>query len=347
MNIPILNIYHMLIYAWDVLDEADCLDLQVQDCTKLVDLFARVLHSGTESILRRGLDRGYLTRSDHISGVKGKLDLGATLKRNTVACAQVVCEYDDLSYDVLHNRILATTMRRLLTVRDLNPSISDQLYGTCYRMHQVHDIELSGRMFRAVQLYRNNRQYRLLMDVCHLIFRSGLVTESAGEAEFRDFIRDERRMRIMFERFVRNFYRKHATGFRVTGNRLKWAELQGQSKSLELLPEMRTDTRLRSKEKLIIIETKFVPRVLQRTLVRETLRSAHLYQLFAYVSNISKQTVLPVEGILLYPVVDTAYDVRFKIGGNAYRVYALDLNRPWQCIESDLLSLPAAATEQS
>lgn len=341
MNIPILNIYYMLIYAWNVLDEADCLQLQVQDCTQLVDLFARVLHSGAESILRRGLDRGYITRSDHLSGVKGKLDLGATLKKNTMACAQAVCEYDDLSYDVLHNRILATTMRRLLTVRDLDPDISDQLYTTCYRMHQVRDVELSSRTFRAVQLYRNNRQYRLLMDVCHLICRSGLVTEAAGEAEFRDFIRDERRMRVVFERFVRNFYRKHNTGFSVVGNRLTWAGLQGDRQSLDLVPEMRTDTRLKSKDKLIVIETKFVPRVLQKGLTRETLRSAHLYQLFAYVTNISKHITLPIEGILLYPVVDTSYDLRFRMSGNAYRVYALDLERPWQDIEHELLSLTA------
>ena len=73
MEIPIANIYYLLCYAWDVLDEKETLaDVDVINSTDLLDLFARVLVNGTRRLIRRGLDRGYLPRQDEIPGVRGK-----------------------------------------------------------------------------------------------------------------------------------------------------------------------------------------------------------------------------------------------------------------------------------
>ena len=58
-EIPVANIYYLLCYAWDVLDERDSLaDVDAQESTELLALFARVLNNGTRRLLRRGLDRG-------------------------------------------------------------------------------------------------------------------------------------------------------------------------------------------------------------------------------------------------------------------------------------------------
>ncbi len=82
-QIPITNIYYLLCYAWDVLEEKDALaDVDTLDSTDLIDLFARVLVNGTRRLLRRGLDRGYLPREDEILGVRGKLLVTQTLRHN-------------------------------------------------------------------------------------------------------------------------------------------------------------------------------------------------------------------------------------------------------------------------
>ena len=60
MKIPILNIYYLLCYAWNKLEESGLVDVKTEDSTTLLDLFARVLISGTTHILKRGLDRGYI-----------------------------------------------------------------------------------------------------------------------------------------------------------------------------------------------------------------------------------------------------------------------------------------------
>lgn len=354
MRIPILNIYYMLVYAWDVLDEAERLRLQAEDCTQLVDLFARVLHSGTEAVLRRGLDRGYVPHREAIAGIRGKIDISASAKANTFRHGRAVCEFDELTYDIQHNRILKSTIRRLLNVPDLSDRLRDELAETHYRLHQIEEIALTDQAFRSLQLHRNNRHYRLLMDVCRLIHQAKLTNEDAGESEFRDFFRDERRMRILFERFVRNFYRHEQEEFRVGRTRMSWSRARGSEADLALLPAMETDTTLISDRQVIVVETKFVPEVMLEHRGKERLRSGHLYQLFAYLQNLSAKPALrgrELSGILLYPKTTRDLDLRYLLHGHRVRVYTLDLDEHWREIERELLTLlvsppPAASPAQ-
>ena len=43
MRIPIENIYYLLCYAWNKLEEKDRVNISVGDNTELQDLFAKVL----------------------------------------------------------------------------------------------------------------------------------------------------------------------------------------------------------------------------------------------------------------------------------------------------------------
>ena len=114
MSIPIRNLYYLLLYAYDALDESDVADAGSLPETRIADLFAHVLDSGVNHLLRRGLDRGYVSHRDAIPGVRGRIDLSATVKANTMARARAVCEFDEFTADVTHNRILRATSPRLV-----------------------------------------------------------------------------------------------------------------------------------------------------------------------------------------------------------------------------------------
>jgi 5-methylcytosine-specific restriction enzyme subunit McrC len=221
----------------------------------------------------------------------------------------------------------------------LSPDLRERLDTTLYRLHQVSEVELTSRTFRSVQLHRNNRSYRFLLALCRLIHNAGLLTEDAGESQFVDFIRDEKRMRKLFERFVWNFFYREQRQLRPVGNKLDWAGLRGDQESLNLMPGMRTDVRLVSKTRCVVIETKYVPQMLQAYHGKESLRSQHLYQLHTYLSNVVPLGNRRVEGILLYPAVGRKLDVRVELDRFPIRAFALDLDQDWQAIRADLLSL--------
>ena len=97
----------------------------------------------------------------------------------------------------------------------MDPGLHAAFVGTDRRLHGISVVRLSRRVFRTVQLHRNNRFYRFLLGICRLIHDSLLVDEVTGEVQFRDFVRDDRRMRLLFKRFLRNFYRREQADFAV------------------------------------------------------------------------------------------------------------------------------------
>jgi 5-methylcytosine-specific restriction enzyme subunit McrC len=61
--------------------------------------------------------------------------------------ATLPCGFDELSYDVLHNRILKATMRRLIRVETLSRTTAETLARMCRLLSDVDDIELTSRLF--------------------------------------------------------------------------------------------------------------------------------------------------------------------------------------------------------
>ena len=70
MQIPIENIYYLLCYAWNKLDEKDTCKCFIDDKTELLDLFAKVLINATKMLLKRGIDKSYIDHTEVI--VRGK-----------------------------------------------------------------------------------------------------------------------------------------------------------------------------------------------------------------------------------------------------------------------------------
>lgn len=344
MNIPIQNVYYLLIYAWDVLDEAELVDVNVADKTSLVDLFARVLNSGVEHALRRGLDRNYVSHADEIAGVRGKIMMAESIKRLSFPRARACCEFDEFSYDVPHNQIIKATLGTLSRCDLVSKENRISLHRTFERLPEMSDITVSERVFRTVQLHRNNRFYGFLLEVCRIINQNLLVNETSGKSQFRDFVRDEKTMARLFEKFVRNFYRREQTKFSISAERFRWQDTSGSTEDLQLLPSMLTDISLRSNNQHLVFDTKFYSAALTQHHGTKRLRSSHIYQLFAYMRNLSliHGPERLVNGALLYPAVNDDLNLRYSMHGHVLRVLSVDLNQDWQAIRHDLLELPAS-----
>src|ERR1017187_717845 len=108
MQIPIENIYYLLCYAWNKLDEKDRIDVAIDDKTELLDLFAKVLINASRMLLKRGIDKSYIDYTSEIAGVKGKLEISQTLKNNLLFKQRTICTFDEFSANILSNQILVT-----------------------------------------------------------------------------------------------------------------------------------------------------------------------------------------------------------------------------------------------
>jgi 5-methylcytosine-specific restriction enzyme subunit McrC len=344
MPIPIRNLYFMLCYAWDRLEEAKTVPVGIDAVTDIKDLFARILINGTRRCLKEGLDSGYVENEEDIAGIRGRLALSQSIAQGRMVIGRNVCVVDDFTPDTLANQILKTTLWRLSRVDDLDRSLRESIAEVLGRMSMVtvrH--HLSRHEFQKVQLHGNNRLYKFLLNVCEIVFKSSLVEQGQGNYLFKDFIDDEHQMRRLFQDFVFNFLRRHQSEFKVSRDRFQWHTTGTSPEARALLPYMETDITLRSATRIIVIDTKFSKRALQTNFGKQSLRSEHLYQLYSYLKNLEQKghPYTSAEGLLLYPVVDQQVDFTTELPGHRLSIRTIDLRLPVEALSKSLLQLTA------
>ena len=340
-KIPIENIYYLFSYAWNRFDEAQSIPLGGTQSPDLPNLLAKVLLYGTRALMRRGLDRGYQPYSESISTVRGHIELGPSLQLQARNVRKLHCEYDELSHDLLHNRILKASLNRLARAPMVERAVAQELKSLARQMPGVTDMKLERSAFSRVQLHRHNGYYNFLLKIAELAFDCLLPDPKGGGYAFHDVLRDEKKMAAVFESFVRNFYRAEQQDFAVEPLTISWDAVTVKNSGIARLPGMRVDVFLKNKHRRIIIDTKYYANALQTFYGSESFRSDNLYQVFAYLKNAagSDASFGNVEGILLYPCAGRVLDDAFFIQGHLMTIATVDLTLPWREIHSRLLNL--------
>jgi 5-methylcytosine-specific restriction enzyme subunit McrC len=341
IKIPIYNIYYLLCYAWNKLVERDIVDVSGIDSTNVLDLFAQVLVGGLNHLIKQGLDRGYVNFNEATRCLRGKVNFSLTAKKNLLVNAKVYCEYDELSHDILHNRILKATIRSLITTESLDTGLKDQLVGFYRKLHEIEDIQLNSKLFSLIQLHRNNSFYDFLIKICDLIYNNLLVSEDTGKSKFRDFIQDERQMAGLFEEFVRNLYEIERPDCNVDRDRFFWQAKALDDLSKRYMPKQITDISIIKDDKKVVIDTKYYKEALVEGLGKPKLRPLHIRQLEGYLGDLELQGGVNKHstGVLLYPTVKEPLELNYKKKDHMILVRTINLDQNWKDIEKDLFKI--------
>jgi len=336
-KIPIKNIYYMLAYAFNALNHKDYEKLQGEDFENIYDLLATVLVRAVNSQVKLGLHREYIDEQDELSGVRGKIQINESLKAQSQIRNRLVCAYDEFAYNVLMNKIIKTTLVNLSNCDKLTSGIKKEIKSLLMFFVDIDITELWSVSWESLRFNRNNRSYKLIIDVCYLIYKGLLVSESEGAHKFATYIEDNQ-MAALYEKFVLNFYRTECSSeVDAKSEYINW-DITG-SEELSLLPRMKTDISLYSKsaDKLLIVDTKFYPKALQTNFDHQTFISGNMYQIFAYVQSSSYKG--EVSGMLLYPTVDVSLDESAVLSGKKIFVRTLNLNQDFDEIKKELLDI--------
>ena len=342
-KIPVKNIYYMLCYAWNVLEQSESVLVGSEKFDNIYNLLGRIYITGTNSLIKRGLSRSYIQEQEEMSTLKGKVKIADSIKRQTFQHGRMVCQYDNFSADMKLNQIIKATINILLKVPQLDWELKKKLQKLRIYFASIQDIQLSKPLFSSNRLNRNNQHYRMLINISELIYEGLITRETGNQVVFSDFIRD-RQMAKLYEKFVLNFYKKHlfSENFHIHSPKLQWKlDSDVNEENLSLLPEMRTDIVIENKRKntQLIIDTKFYG----ETLVSgnwtniEKLRTGHLYQILAYVNN--SNYFGTVKGMLLYPTIAKDIDADYRINGKDIHIRTLNLNVEWGEIVDRLVSI--------
>lgn len=362
-KIPIENLYYLLCYAWGVSDQLDKVKVNGEKCHSLENLLSMVLLNVCDRLLRQGLVREYRYEEQEVEGIRGKLNLAETLKSGKYLYGQTICQVDELTQDVVINRVIFSTLKRLMRIEGIDENIRVRLRKTLARFPHIAEIRVTegllGRLLRHLpgrflrhlpgrfQGHRQNGVYSLALNVCKLIWESTLpIKGKDGRLEFVDFREDEFRMNCIFERFLMNFCKlncreefpevhREYIDFQLSPFGMMFKEAG------EALPMMETDVTLfnpATQEKLILDAKFYREALVSKYGGKEKLRREHLSQILSYVMNQedrSKPHTLNACGALVYPTVDEDFDFSYRYKETGHRIYVrtVNLGQPWRKIE--------------
>lgn len=335
--IPIKNIYYMLAYAFNSLKHKDYENLQCEDFENIYDLLGSVLIRGLSSQIKRGLHREYIDQQDIIVGIKGKIQMCESIKTQCIIKRQIVCSFDEFGHNTLMNKIIKTTLFYLIRCDRLSGELKKGMKRLILFFSEIDTVALDNVVWDSFLFNRNNLSYKIILDVCYLVYKGLIVNESEGDFKFSTFIED-RLMARLYEKFVLNFYKIECSNeVNTKAEVIDWNITDGEY--LSLLPKMKTDISLYSNksDKLLIIDTKFYPNALQKNFDHSTFISGNMYQIFSYVKNSKFNGTKG--GMLLYPTVNYPLNECSEIDGNKIYVRTLNLNVDFEEIKCQLYSI--------
>lgn len=336
-GILIRNVYYMLAYAFQELNQNHYEDIAKEDFEHIYDLFAEILYKGVSMQLKQGLCREYLAKQDTLPLIKGKIDINGTIKARLQRMQLVSCEFDELSEDNTLNRILKSTIEVLTGNANVKPKRKSELRSLLPFFSNVENINPKTIRWSMLSYKRSNRSYRMLMNICYFIVDGTLLSTETGIYKMATF--SDEHMNRLFERFVLEYYRKHHKDIQANSEKLSWdIDDDKPVRGIEFLPSMQTDIVLRKDDRVLIIDTKYYGEILKGQFDKKAVSNANMYQIFSYVKNMDTGNTGKVSGMLLYAKTkdEMSEPVDSYINGNRILVQTLDLNQEFTAIKSHL-----------
>lgn len=346
-KVPIKNVLYMYSYIWDRNRTEDLVNLNAEDDFNFSDLLADLFLRYGKKVLKHGMAKEYIVQDDEIAAVRGKINYGNTIFKQSLNKGKVYCEYDEFDENILINQIVKNAAIRLYRANNLSEDNRKKIRLFLNILSDVDFVEIDKKSFSKICLNRNNDYYFLLLKICELIINSSMLDSNNGEYRFYNIFDDDEQMHNVFELFVYKFYdyelsREYKVSFQ------KQLRFNVDSDEDLLLPVMRMDTTVETKEKVMIIDTKYYKEYMHKGLTGDKLISDNIYQMLSYLNNINTSKNKLV-GVLLYPKpfdmddINKTYKIDVTSNGRIQQAdlkfVTIDLSKDWKIIRNNLLEM--------
>lgn len=333
-TIYIKNIYYMLSYAFNVLNEKEYKKIEVEDFENSLELFSEILIIGVSKQIKQGLVKDYIDINETTSSIRGKINLTESINSQSFIKKQLNCTYDEFSHNCYLNQIIKSTIY-FLVKSDISLKRKKKLKKLLMYFADVDLINMNSINWK-IRFDRNNQTYKMLVNICYLIINGLIYTEKSGNIKLMEF--SDEQFHRLYEKFILNYYIKHHPEIKASAAQIDWQIDEGKD---YLLPIMQTDVTLEYKNKILIIDAKFYSHNTLKNFDKNIHRTGNLYQIFTYVKN--KEIELQgkdveVSGMLLYAKTSESIqpDSEYVMSGNKISVKTLDLNQEFSCIQNQL-----------
>src|SRR5699024_10123359 len=285
-DIPIRNIYYMVLYAWDKVENlSNKAEKEIEELESLNDVIIDLFLIEVSQIVRKGISKDYINVIDQSKFIKGKIDITESLR---FTGANFVCHFDEYTDNINLNQIIKTILIRMINFVEIKEEYKKKARTLLLYFANVEEIPLNNINLNNILYNRLNKEYEYILDLGMLIYINSIPTERHGNYQFIDIMNDEEQMSSIFEGFLRTFYRIHSD-YRVHRRYYNWDLEPINNSNKKLLPRMETDIELTTQNRKIIIDAKYYKNAFTSRYEGRKLISTNIYQMNAYLGqNLNK-----------------------------------------------------------
>ncbi|MEG4851927.1 restriction endonuclease [Microcoleus sp. B5-D4] len=278
-KVPITNLFGMLDYAYKLNINFPKGQIECESLEQVYERLANILAQKILERCRKGLYRDYLSKTERLAYIRGRVDLRSALQKPWDV--KLKCHYNEQTGDIEDNQILAWTLfiiGRSGLCRESVSSTVRQAFHALQGFVTLKPFKSEACIDR--NYHRLNEDYQLLHALCRFFLDNTGPSHETGDREMLPFLID---MANLYEKFVAEWLKANTP------------------KGFEVEPQHRVehDTNYFDKIDLIIrdSETKKVQYVLDtKYKAPDKVANNDIHQIVAYANALKCQNA-----ILVYP----------------------------------------------
>ena len=339
-NIPVLNIFYMLSYAFYHLSLTTIVQrIKGEKFKNIYDFFAEMLILGVSQQAKQGLHKTYIVRNESLLSFRGKLDMQGTIANRIQNKLELACEFDEWSEDNVYNQVVKSTLLLLKGKSDVNPQRKQRIKQLLLLFDNVQTIRLDTVKWNNLKFNRNSGLYPMLLYICFLVIDTKIINEKDGSTKMKGFWDDDQKMSRLYEKFLLGYFQKKHSGLNPCAKSVEW-DIDEKQSDMRLIPGMQTDVILTGPQRTLILDAKYYGKTLTTYYETKKLHTWNLYQIESYVFNHDKNRSGNVDGMLLYAQPDDPsqkLDGKMTFNqGNVIYFRTLNLNQEFDNIKNQL-----------
>ena len=201
-NDPVLNRRALL----NMLSVTKQLPVQLGDRTTsqyekvdLSHLLAYLYISELFKAVKRGVYRGYRSKTENIKHLKGRLLVSGHIRKNAYMPVNAFCEYDELTPNVPLNQILKAALKVIFPYVQ-NSTLKTQTWMIYEMFDEVDDIHrFTTSIVGNIQINRQNQHYEAVLQLALAILQSSAMSTGNSKQIAYTFLF---KMNDLYERYV-------------------------------------------------------------------------------------------------------------------------------------------------
>jgi 5-methylcytosine-specific restriction enzyme subunit McrC len=270
---------HMLAVAMDLQIDAGQITALDWQRETLLEILIKLFSEKLAEALRRGMPRRYVTHTDDLPVLRGRLDVNRQFSVLAAEPSRLACQYDALTPDIALNQIMKAATVKLLRIARTSANQS-RLRELTFAFADIADVPVSALRWADVVLDRTNARWRELLNLARLLLGQRFQTTSRGGADGFSLLFE---MNTLFEEYVARSLTRALSGteLRVVsqGGRLYCLESDDGRELFQTRPDILVK---RGSDVVRVIDTKWKRIANRIDDAKQGVSQGDVYQMMAY-----------------------------------------------------------------